>query len=38
MSTYRSPLLDLPDAVAIDPEPGLVVEWIRPPPAEPNAP
>ena len=25
-------------AVAIEPEPGLVVEWIRPPPAEPNAP
>ena len=25
-------------AVAIEPEPGLVVDWIRPPPAEPNAP
>jgi thiamine biosynthesis lipoprotein len=25
-------------AVAIEPEPGLVVDWIRPPPSEPNAP
>jgi thiamine biosynthesis lipoprotein len=35
----RMTIANLDDrAVAIEPEPGLVVDWIRPPPAEPNAP